>query len=124
MTPEAKLLKECRQRISAWLERGIVIHTERINSGKININGRWIQMAQAGTPDLVVYLNHNSICYILWFECKSETGIQTYEQHEFEYKFKNLNNVIYEVIRDSKQIDKTIDRITGYWDKQIEEIKL
>lgn len=73
MTRVKKILeKTVVKSIARWL--GMipeVIWFERLNSGSVNINGRFIKMCRAGTPDFIALIrNKNNIASILFIEAK------------------------------------------------------
>lgn len=120
---EREILKSCKSRLELWQLNKVVIHFDRHNSGKINVNGRWIQMAKSGTPDLIAYIKYKDMCYIYFIECKRpEGGLISGHQIEFLKKFKDLNNVIYEIVTSPKQIDITIEKLTGHYTEVLKGI--
>lgn len=112
---EKDVLLACKNKLDWWRHLKVVIHFERINSGSLMVNGRPIRMAQAGSPDLWAFFKHKDVCWIYFIEAKkSGGGNWRSEQKEFATKFSGMNNVIYEIVEDPKQVDVTIEEITGY----------
>ncbi len=122
---EKEVMSSCKNRLTYWENCKVVIHFDRINSGKVQISGRWIQLAKIGSPDLVAYINYNNTCYIYFIECKRTSGgITSDAQLEFAIKFRGLLNVIYEVVTNPKQIDITIEKLTSYTANELKKITM
>ena len=107
---ESTVLSSCLRELSSWQARGLVIYYTRVNSGKVETKwGTWIQLAEKGTPDIFAFLNVNGTVYVYFIECKRPNGgVWGYEQQEFKFKFKGVKNVIYELVDDCRQVDKTL----------------
>ena len=123
---ERDILKSCKHRLDYWQSIGIVVHYDRFNSGKIQYNGKWIQMCKSGTPDLIAYIKTNKeTCLIYFIECKRDDKqkLRTVQQN-FKDKFIGLNNVMYEMVSHPRQIDITLESITGYGQGLLDNIKL
>ena len=122
---ESDILKACKHRLDYWESQNVIIHYDRINSGKMSIGGRWIQMAKAGTPDIIAYLRYNNICWVLFFECKrDEKAKWSDEQKKFCDKFTGFENVIYTLVISHKQIDQVIEGITNHTENIIGSIEI
>lgn len=120
---EKDISKAVANRLDWWQYLKVVRLHERLNSGKLQINGRWVQLSQAGTPDRVAYIDVKGKCWIYWIECKAESGGNWHDsQRVFASKFSGLDNVVYEVVSDPKQVDKTIEQITGYYDDKLNSL--
>ncbi len=121
---EKDIVLSCQKRLMNWQSRGVVVWFDRSNSGKIQSNGRWIQLHKPGTPDLTAYINYNGSCFIYFIEVKTLTGRQSDKQLEFMMKFRKLTNVFYQLVNDPEQIDITIEKITGYTDTKLKSFKI
>lgn len=122
---EANLIKSCKSRLD-WYERlGLVIWWDRYNSGKMNINGRWIQMCRPGTPDLIAYVVKNNYISVCFFECKtSDKSIVQESQKEFQFRWKSIKNVFYKIITHPNQIDQIIELITKNSEEKLNELSM
>ena len=117
LIPEKVIIRSVLIRLQMWEMKGVVIHADRYNAGFLHYGGKYglhIKMAKAGTPDITAYIKHKNICAICFFECKSSIGCQSDNQIKFMMKFKDLNNVYYDIVKDPAQIDERIESITGY----------
>ena len=112
---ESAVLSACREELSSWQERGVVISFTRVNSGKIETKwGTWIQLADTGTPDIFAFLNINGHIHVYFIEGKRPVGgVWGYEQQEFKYKYRNVKGVTYELVEDVTQVTNTILKLTG-----------
>lgn len=63
--------------------QGYVLHSDRLNSGMAQRNGRWIRLCKEGTADRIIFCLYKLVIFI---EVKSKTGKQTIEQYDFMYK--------------------------------------
>jgi hypothetical protein len=123
MTSERDISKSIKAKLDWWQHLGVVLHFDRLNSGKICINGRWIQMSKAGTPDLVAYIKVKDTVWVYWIEAKSsDGGVWHQTQREFASRFSGVSNCVYEIVSDPKQVDKTIESITGYYDNKFAQM--
>lgn len=105
------------ERLYMWQMNKVVIHFDRNNSGKIGSGKSWIRLHKAGTPDITAYIRYKNICAIYFIECKAshiklEQPIG--EQLKFMLKFKNIENVWYDLVNDPAQVDNRIESITNY----------
>lgn len=110
---ESEVSKKVQSRLIQWEKWGYVIFHDRYNAGKIPIGYRWVQLCTAGHPDRMAFLRVKDVCWIYLIEVKDDEGKQSPKQIEFENKFDGLSNVIYEIVRDPKQIDRTMELITN-----------
>lgn len=124
MPKEADILKACKARLEFWQLRKIVVFFDRINSGKIFLNGRWIQMAKEGSPDLIAYIKHKDICAIYFIECKREKAKLRDSQIEFMMKFRDLSNVFYDVVTNPDQVNYRIESITNFQIDQLDKVNI
>jgi hypothetical protein len=120
---EAEVLKGVLDRLALWEIRKVVKYHQRMNSGSIMVGRRPIRMAKPGTPDVLCIFSHENRGYVYWIECK-RTGEKLREgpQADFPYKFKGIDNVIFEMVTDPRQVDITIEKITNYTDGILESI--
>ncbi len=121
---ESEISKQVQHKLDNWKAKGVVFTHMRLNSGTIQIGRRWVKLCDAGTPDRVAYVNREGICWVYFIEVKTDTGVQSYEQHEFQHIFKDISNVVYEVVRTAKQVDITIESITGYNQDILDNIQM
>lgn len=111
-TPEGIVLTKCITLLKKLEIMGWVRHFERMNVGlSINMAGYFQRQGKAGTSDLIVFISCDDICHTLFLEVKSETGIQSLVQKEFENKWMGLSNVTYALIRDHKEIKLLVENI-------------
>lgn len=119
--PEAEISKQVANILDQWESWGVVIWHDRYNSGAMPIGNRWIRMCKSGTADRIAFVNVNNTCWIYLIECKDEGKEQSPKQLEFESKFEQMTNVIYEVVYNVKQINDTLERITKRSNKLLDE---
>lgn len=120
---EKEILKKCKLKLDYWQSQKVCIWWDRLNSGKMQFEGRWTQLCKPGTPDLVAYIAVNAICYVIFFECKRDLkSKQSALQKEFENKFEHYLNVIYLVVTNPGQVDEAIERITKFHHNQLEQM--
>jgi hypothetical protein len=108
---EARVLKS----IAQWLGlMPTVIWFERLNSGKVMsaFSGRWMQLCKKGTPDYIALINDGEFIHVLFIEGKSNIGVQSAEQKEFENGMLGFINVHYIVARSASDVTKKINNIT------------
>ena len=89
---EAQILKQIK--INLRLFCPSVIWVDRLQAGKREIEGRWIQMGKAGTPDLYAIIKEDG-GHIFFIEVKREGGRQSDEQKTFEKMIEGLDHVHY-----------------------------
>lgn len=109
---ESEVLKSVVKKLKFLELTGDVVWHSRLNSGKININGGWVQLCQAGTPDIISIINcKNGKIAVLFIECK-RTGIKKlrYEQNIFFMKMETAPMVLCIVINDPKQLHQAIKK--------------
>ena len=73
-----------------WRKLGAIV--VRIQSGRVPVRGGWMQLAEKGTPDLLV-LGANGRCF--WAETKTEKKDATTEQIDMHYKLRRLGFPVY-----------------------------
>ena len=121
MPSEKEVMSGIKSCLEKWEYRKTVEYWERLNSGKIQVGYRWVQLAKKGSPDFICILrNKAKNLSLLFIEAKSDVGQLRLEQKQFRDKFTGLKDIGYFVIRDSQELD-TIIRDIG-WDKSQEEI--
>lgn len=83
----------------------------RLNAGKVKVNGGWMQLVPAGTPDLLVLnVQTGEVSFI---EVKNETGKLRREQKEFAKE--NLQHFAHGVVRSVEEAKEIIKgRLRGY----------
>lgn len=121
---EKDILLACQKRLLNWQSRGVVIWFDRNNSGGLSYGGKYIRLHKPGTPDLTAYIHHKGFCWVYFIETKIPGGKQSEHQLAFMLKFKNLDNIEYQIVTNPEQVDITIEKITGYTDKCLENINL
>lgn len=109
---ESEISKAVQERLNQWESWDVVLFHDRYNAGHIQMGYRWVKLCKTGHPDRIAYLNINNTCWIYLIEVKTEEGIQSPKQCEFEEIFQGMSNVVYELVRSSKQIDITLERIS------------
>lgn len=120
---EADILKAVKNRLD-WYERlGVVAYFDRLPAGKIQINGRWLQLGRNGISDLFALVKTDDATIILFIETKTEIGRQSEDQKAFEQRVKYLKNVYYKIIRHPKELDQLIELLTGHSQKQLDAIE-
>lgn len=120
---ERDVLKSCKYRLDYWQMQKVCIWWDRLNSGRMQFEGRYVYGCKPGTPDLVAYLSVGKVCHIVFFECKKDAKAkQSVEQKNFESKFNCLDNAHYMVVTDPDQVDALIDKITNFHNNQIEQM--
>lgn len=121
---ERDILRSCKHRLDYYQSVGVVVHHDRLNSGKMQIEGRYVQLCASGTPDIVAYIRIVDICYVLFIECKRDAkAVWREDQRNFARKFTSFNNVVYLLVYDPRELDKTIEILTGYTQTVINSIK-
>lgn len=109
---EAELMTAIRKRLCVYQLCGEVDWFLRIQSGKIEKFGKYIQLAPKGTPDwLVLVRNKVNGITAIFIEAKSSAGKQTQEQIDFQIKYHNDKDILYYVINDISQLSGIINNI-------------
>lgn len=72
---ETAIQKSIKEELERW---GYLVR--RVHSGKVRVRGGWMQLAEAGTGDLIV----QGGSFTAWLEVKTDEGEQSVEQEEFE----------------------------------------
>jgi hypothetical protein len=124
--PEDLIKKKCLARLETWMtkwcnseSRGVVIDYDDVSAQGKHFDiysGRWVmnvKQTQKGKRDIIAFFGVGKTLWVYLIECKSEFGIQRPEQITYEKKFKEFTNVVYELVYDPVQIDRTLDRLTG-----------
>ena len=118
---EKEILKSCKHRLDYWQMQKVCVWWDRLNSGKMQFEGRYVQFCKPGTPDLVAYLAVGNKCHVCFFECKKDEKAEwSKEQKSFYEKFRDFENVHYQIITNPNQIDRIIEIITNHNEKQLE----
>lgn len=109
-TPESIVLSKCKDMLKRLEICGWIRHWDRISVGlHMNMQGYMQQHGKKGSPDLLAFIPVDNLMWIMFFEVKrSEGGIQSVAQKEFENKFIGFSNAIYAIITDAKQIKDII----------------
>lgn len=81
---ESQIQKEI---ITYLKEQKYKVH--RVNSGKVKVNGGWMQLFEEGTPDILVF-GYNS--YILWIEVKKPGEVPTAIQNQRKAEYDELGH--------------------------------
>lgn len=122
---EAGVLQACKLRLAWWQKIGVVVHFDRINSGTMNVGGRWIHMARAGSPDLWAFIKRNSTCHVLFIECKAtEEQRPSLAQAEFRDRFTSMTNVIYLVAHQPSAVDQAVEAVSGHYEHALSQMDL
>ncbi len=82
-----------------WEARGGIV--TRVQSGKVQVRGAWMQLADKGTPDLLVMAPHG---LSFWAETKTETGKLSYDQKHWHSRVRRLGHLVF-VVRDEASAD-------------------
>lgn len=126
-SPEKSIQKKCQSKLDTWQSRGIIIHYDDLSNAGRKFNpftGCWIMNTKKGRPDIVAYLLHDKVCYVLFFEIKNPEGYKwSEEQVKFAEKFTHIQNVYYQVTTHQNLVDDLIEDITGYSLKLLNSIK-
>lgn len=77
-----------------------------------------------GSPDIEIWFAKDNMLWILMAECKKPVGgVWSSKQKDYKKRHEGLINVIYELIISKTQLFDLIEKLTGYFEKKIEEIK-
>lgn len=114
----AKLEKDTmlaiRKHLSVWEQTKVVLYHERMHSGMIRHEGRYIRMCKQGTPDFIaVYRNRQGLLGLLFIEAKSDTGKLRPDQILFRDRYKGMQDIFFMVCTDVSQVN-TFFSINGY----------
>ncbi len=121
--PEEEVKKKCLKRLSQWQSWGVVVDVDDVSDlGRRSIRGHWVMTTEKGKRDIIVLFKVQSFLWAYLIECKAPDG-GTWNEHQQNYakKFEGLENCIYEVVSDPKQIDITLDRITNRTELLLQE---
>lgn len=123
-SPEEEVKKECLNRLDQWQRWGIVVDYDDVSRlGVTSHRGRWIMRTKAGKRDVVAHFKVANVLWVYLIECKEPSGgVWSDDQQEYAQKFEGLENCIYEVVTNAKQIDATLDRITNRTELLLKEI--
>lgn len=80
----------------AWRKLGGIV--VRVHSGKVSVRGGWMQLADRGTPDLLVLGDHGRG---FWAETKTEKSHLTTEQIAMHHDLRRRGHPVY-VIRNEQ----------------------
>lgn len=85
----------------------------RLNAGKVKVNGGWMQLVPAGTPDLMAMnVETGEVSFI---EVKNETGKLRPEQREFaKENLKHFTHGVARSVEEAREIIKNRWRGYGY----------
>ena len=122
--PEEIVKKKCIQRLSQWESDGIVVDVDDVsNLGRGSHRGRFFMNTKAGKRDIIAWFKVGSVLWTYLVVCKAPDGGKwSDKQKEYAKKFEGLDNCIYEVVSDDKQIDRTLERITNRSELLLKEI--
>ena len=123
---EKYLMKKVKERLTHWESLGIVLHWDRLNSGKIKTAYNYfIQLCKPGTADFIVFVAKDGLCWVLFFETKNSTdGLARDTQIEFSMLWSSVHNIVYEFITSPDQVDAAIEKITGHYTDKINSMEL
>lgn len=122
--PEETVKFKCIAALETWMSWGVVIDYDDVSGLGKHMNmftGRWTMHTQKGKRDLIAWFRVGDQLWTYLIECKSEVGVQSPAQVEYEAKWKGLKNVIYEVVTSRSQVDATLDRLTGRTARLLQE---
>lgn len=109
MLLEKDIMKYVGQRLRLYQMTGEVIWFTRLNSGKVRVNGYYIQLCDPGTPDYVCAIRNRKLgISLLFFECKSDTGKLSKDQENFRDTYSQVKDVGYFEIRNPNDFDVII----------------
>lgn len=113
----SKLEKDVKEEVNKALQgleqSGKLLWYSRMQAGKVNVGYQWIHLGRNGNPDYIAFFKHKNIVYVYLIELKRESGGEWRgEQRECCSKFSGIENCIYEVVTDYKQLYRTIEGIT------------
>jgi hypothetical protein len=80
----------------------------RMNAGKISKGKRWITLAPAGTPDIVVYPRGQMP---LWIECKLPTGKYASDQVDMAIKLTGLGHKVMRITSPDQITSKLLNEL-------------
>lgn len=120
---EKELQKQCLNRLAIWQMQKVVVYYQDLSQfGVHQFRGCYVKRTKKGLPDIVAYVKHDNICAICFFELKTGT-VQSVHQLDFMLKFKDLNNVYYDIITDFDQIDRRIESITEHYGNKLRSMQ-
>jgi hypothetical protein len=99
--PEAEVLKSIKGQLQLFCP--LVVWVDRLQSGMVRHGSRFIHLCKAGTPDLYAIISHGG-GHVLFIECKSDTGRQSFEQKVFQHKIIDMTHVHYIVARNVNDV--------------------
>jgi len=108
---EAQVLKNIKLTLSLFVPE--VIWIDRLQSGTVRAGSSWIHMCKPGTPDLYAVVKHGG-GHVVFIECKSLKGKQSFDQKRFEFKLYGMKNIHYVLAR-------SCDDVVAYIKKNIIE---
>lgn len=118
---EKSVMHDTRIALESLERAGSVLWWDRLNAGKVEtVHGGWMQLCRPGTPDFIAILPIATGTMVYFIECKSTTGKQKIQQNIFQDNVKTW--AIYEVVRDVAQVKKTIENVTGFFNKKLKDI--
>lgn len=71
----------------------------RLNSGRVRVKGGYVHLCEPGTPDILVMLPHQRVC---WLEAKTRDGVVEDDQIEWHAEAVALGHTVH-VVRDVQQ---------------------
>ena len=113
-TPENEVKSQCLERLKQWQSWGIVVDYDDVsNLGRVMTPNGWVMHTKQGKRDIIAIFKVKDKAWVYLIECKApDGGNWSEEQQLYAKKFAFLNNVVYEVVSDPQQIDKTLEEIT------------
>lgn len=108
---ESDVSKQIRKSLDTWKISGVVVWWERLNSGKIQVGGRWVQLCGKGTPDYIALIrNKQGGLTVLFIEVKSAIGQLRPDQVQFAKTYA-CADIVVAVIRDVVELNRIISDI-------------
>lgn len=122
MTKESVVSKNVKTTLSALEADGACLWWERLNSGKVpTAFGTYLHLCRPGTADFIAILPVDYGLMIYFIETKADNGKQSLKQKEFQKEVESWG-AIYELITDASQVRSTVEKITGFYQRKIDEI--
>ena len=108
---EKEILRSVILRLKVYELTGDVLWHSRLNSGKINTGRGYVQLCEAGTPDVMAIVRGVNKIIVVFIECKA-TGVKKlrYEQKEFFKSMAHHEYIFCVLINDPKQLPIAIKK--------------
>lgn len=111
------VLKPCLNLCRKYLSDGVILQYRRLDALDKD--------HKPGSPDIEIFIPKENILWILMAECKKpDGGVHLKSQKLYQYRYKDLLNVVYAIIRSPNELSIEIDRINPYYHNQIKGLTL